>query len=191
MSNKIVVGISNKHMHISREDLDTLFGKGYELKVFKELGQPGQYAAEEKLDIVGPKGTIKGIRILGPIRPKTQIELALSDARAIGINAPIRESGDVAGSPGAKLIGPLGEVEIKEGVIIALRHIHLTEEEAKAANVKDKEFVSLRFEGPRAVTFDNVLIRVNVNFSGEIHLDTDEGNAGCVSTGDMGEIIKK
>jgi putative phosphotransacetylase len=189
--NKIVVGISNKHMHISKEDLEALFGKGYELTVFKDLGQPGQYAACEKLDIEGPKGTIKGIRILGPIRPATQIELSLSDARAIGINAPIRESGDVAGSPGAKLIGPKGESEIKEGVIVALRHIHLNEEQAIAANVKDKEFVSLRFEGPRAITFDNVLIRVSPKFAGEIHLDTDEGNAGCVSTGDMGEIIKK
>lgn len=190
MSYKVKVGISNKHMHITKEDLETLFGEGYELTLFKALGQPGQYASNEKLDVVGPKGTLSGIRILGPVRPSTQIELSMSDARSIGINAPIRESGDVAGSPGCKLVGPKGELEIKEGVIVALRHIHLTEGEAKDACVKDKDYVSLKFEGPRAVTFDNVLIRVNVNYSGEAHLDTDEGNAGCVNTGDMGEIVR-
>jgi putative phosphotransacetylase len=190
MGYKVAVGISNKHLHISQEDLDVLFGKGHELTVFKELGQPGQYACQEKVDVVGPKGTLKGIRILGPIRSNTQVELSMTDARSIGINAPIRESGDVAGSPGAKLIGPAGELDIKEGVIVALRHVHLTTEEAADANVKDKEFVSLKFDGPRAVTFDNVLIRVNVNFAGEAHLDTDEGNAAGLSTGAMGEIVK-
>jgi len=191
MGYKVVVGISNKHLHVSQADLEALFGKGYELTVFKDLGQPGQYACNEKVDIVGPKGTLKGIRILGPVRPNTQIELSMTDARSIGIDAPIRESGDVAGTPGAKLVGPAGEVDLKEGVIVALRHVHLTEEQAKEAGVKDKEFVSLKFEGPRAVIFDNVLIRANVNYEGEIHLDTDEGNAAGVSTGAIGEIIKK
>ncbi len=191
MGYKIAVGISNKHLHLSQADLETLFGKGHELTVFKDLGQPGQYACQEKVDVVGPKGTLKGIRILGPVRSATQVELSMTDARSIGINAPIRESGDVAGSPGAKLIGPAGEVELKEGIIVALRHIHMTEQQALEAGVKDKEFVSLRFEGPRAVTFDKVLIRANVNYAGEIHLDTDEGNAAGASTGDIGEIIKE
>ncbi len=190
MGYKIIVGISNKHLHVSQADLEALFGKGHELTVFKELGQPGQYACEEKVDIIGSKGSLKGMRILGPVRPNTQIELSMTDARSIGINAPIRESGDVAGSPGARLVGPAGEIDLKEGVIVALRHIHLTEQEAKDAGVKDKEFVSLKFEGPRAAVFEKVLIRVNVNYAGECHLDTDEGNAAGLSTGSMGEIIK-
>ncbi len=191
MGYKVVVGISNKHLHVSQADLEALFGKGYELTVFKDLGQPGQYACHEKVDVAGPKGVLKGVRILGPVRSNTQIELSMTDARSIGIDAPIRESGDVAGSPGARLIGPAGEVDLKEGVIVALRHIHLTEEQAKEAGVRDKEFVSVKFEGPRAAVFDNVLIRANVNYSGEIHLDTDEGNAAGISTGAMGEIIKE
>ena len=190
MGYKVGVGISNKHMHLSQADLETLFGKGHELTVFKELSQPGQFACEEKVDVIGPKGTHKGVRVLGPVRASTQIELSMTDARGIGINAPIRESGDVAGSPGAKLVGPAGEMDLKEGVIVALRHIHLTEQEAKGAGVRDKEFVSLKFDGPRATVYEQVLIRVNVNYAGECHLDTDEGNAAGVATGTMGEIIK-
>lgn len=190
MGYKVVIGISNKHMHLGQADLETLFGKGHKLTVFKDLSQPGQYACEEKVDVIGPKGSLKGIRVLGPVRSKTQIELSMTDARSIGINAPIRESGDVAGSPGAKLVGPAGELELKEGVIVALRHIHLTEEEARDAGVCDKEFVSLKFGGPRAAVYDQVLIRVNVNYAGECHLDTDEGNAAGAATGSMGEIIK-
>ncbi|NLT48010.1 MAG: phosphate propanoyltransferase [Clostridiales bacterium] len=189
MSYKVPVGLSNKHLHLSAEDLEALFGKGYELTPFKPLKQPGQYAAEEKVDIVGPKGTLKAVRILGPVRKETQVELAMTDARAIGVNAPVKESGKLDGTPGVKLVGPAGEIEIDHGAIVALRHIHLSTEQAKEAGVHDKQMVSLRFCGERGLVFDNVLIRSGEGHDLEIHLDTDEGNAAGLKNGDLGEII--
>lgn len=190
MGYKAEVGLSNKHLHLKNEDIETLFGKGHTLTPTKDLKQPGQFASEEKVDIVGPKGTLKGIRVLGPARPETQIELAMTDARAIGINAPVRESGKLDGTPGAKLIGPAGEVTIDHGVVIALRHIHLSPAQAIEAGVKDKEVVSIKFEGERGLVFDNVLVRSGEGHEREIHLDTDEGNAAGLSNGTLGEIIK-
>lgn len=189
MSYKVPVGLSNKHLHISKEDLEVLFGKGYELHPFKPLKQPGQFASEEKVDIVGPKGAIRGMRILGPVRPETQVELAMTDARAIGIDAPVKESGKLSGTPGLKLVGPAGEVEIDHGVIIALRHVHLSADQAKEAGVVDKQVVSIRFGGERGLIFDNVLVRSGEGHDLEIHLDTDEGNAAGLKNGDLGEII--
>ena len=180
MGYKVQIGLSNKHLHLSAADVETLFGKGYNLTPTKDLVQPGQYAAEEKVDIVGPKGTLKGIRVLGPVRPETQVELSMTDARTIGIKAPIRESGKLDGTPGCTLVGPMGTVDIDKGVIVAMRHVHLSPSEAIEAGVKDKDCVSIRVCGERGLVFDNVLIRSGEGHKRECHLDTDEGNAaGC------------
>lgn len=189
MSYKVPVGLSNKHLHISVEDLEALFGKGYELTPFKPLKQPGQYAANEKVDVVGPKGVLKGVRILGPARKETQVELAMTDARAIGIDAPVKESGKLEGTPGVKLVGPKGETEIDHGAIVALRHVHLSTDQAKEAGVVDKQMISIRFGGERGLVFDNVLVRSGEGHDSEIHIDTDEGNAAGLKSGDLGEII--
>lgn len=191
MGYKVEIGVSNKHLHVSKEDLEKLFGEGYELTPIKDLKQPGQYAADEKVDLVGPKGTLKSIRILGPVRPETQIELAMTDARGIGIDAPIRESGVLDGSPGIKLVGPKGEVAIDKGTIVALRHIHLSEEQAKDAGVEDKELVDVITTGTRPVVFNDVLIRAGNKYEREFHLDTDEANAAGVGNNDLAEIVKK
>lgn len=191
MGYKVEIGISNKHLHLSQEDLEKLFGAGYELTPVKDLKQPGQYAADEKVDIVGPKGTLKGIRVLGPTRPETQVELAMTDARNIGIDAPIRESGVLDGSTGITLVGPKGEIQIEKGTIIALRHIHLSAEQAKEADVVDKELVDVKTTGTRPVVFEDVLIRAGDKYEREFHLDTDEANAAGVKNNDMAEIIKK
>lgn len=190
MGYKVPVGLSNKHLHLSAKDLEALFGAGYELHPTKDLKQPGQFAADEKVDIVGPKGTLKGIRVLGPVRPETQIELAMTDCRSIGVSAPVRESGKLDGTPGVKLVGPAGEVELEKGVIVALRHVHLSAEQAAEAGVVDKEMVSVRVGGERGLVFDNVLIRSGAGHEREIHLDTDEGNAAGLKNGVEVEILK-
>ncbi len=180
MSYEVKIGLSNKHLHLSQEHIEILFGKGHELTPTKDLVQPGQFACEEKVDIVGPKKTLSGVRVLGPARPETQVELALTDARTIGVKAPIRESGKLEGTPGCKLIGPAGEVELDHGVIAALRHVHLSAAQAEEAGVKDKDVISIKIEGERGLVFDNVLVRAGDGHEREVHLDTDEGNAaGC------------
>ena len=177
---KVIVETSARHIHLSREAVDVLFGEGYQLTNKKELSQPGQYACDEKVDIVGPKATLKGIRVLGPARPETQVELAMTDARSIGIKAPVKESGKLEGTPGCKLVRPCGEVEIDHGVMVAMRHVHLNDEQAAEAGVKDGEIVSIKIEGERGLVFDNVLVRAGAKHFAEVHLDTDEGNAaGC------------
>ena len=190
MRYKVNIGLSNKHVHLSQADLEKLFGEGYELTPSKPLVQPGQFAAEEKVDIVGPKKTLAGIRVLGPVRPETQVELALTDARTIGIKAPVRESGKLEGTPGCKLVGPCGEIEIDHGVIAALRHVHLNDDQAKEAGVKDGDWVSIKIEGERGLVFDNVLVRAGVKHEKEVHLDTDEGNAAGCGPDTVCEIIK-
>ena len=190
MGYKVQVGLSNKHLHLSKEHVEALFGAGHQLTHKKDLVQPGQFACEEVVDIVGPKGTIKNVRVLGPERPQTQVEVAMTDARGLGIKAPIRESGDLAGTPGCKIVGPAGEIEIAEGVIVALRHIHLSLEEAEEAGVKDKDWVSIKLEGERALVFDKVLIRASNKFKAECHLDTDEGNAAGCGPDAVCEIVK-
>lgn len=190
MGYEVKIGLSNKHVHLKAEDVDALFGKGSQLTPSKELVQPGQFACEEKVDIVGPKTTLKGVRVLGPARPETQVELAMTDARTLGIKASVRESGKLEGTPGCKLIGPRGEVELDHGVIIALRHVHLNPEQAKEAGVKDKDVVCLKIGGERGLIFDNVLIRSGDAHEREIHLDTDEGNAAGCGPNTTAEIIK-
>ena len=191
MGYEVKIGLSNKHVHLSQRDLDVLFGEGHELTPTKALVQPGQFAAEEKIDIVGPKNTIKGVRVLGPVRPETQVELALTDARGIGIKAPVRESGKLDGTPGCKLVGPCGEVELTEGVIAAKRHIHMTPADAAEYDVKDKDVVSVQVETDgRALTFGDVVVRVSEKFALAMHIDTDESNAACAGPGTMGTLIK-
>ena len=188
---KIPVGISGRHLHLTKEHLETLFGPGYELTVMKELTQPGQYAAEEKVDVISPDGKLlAGVRILGPVRPASQVEISKSDALRFKFVAPVRSSGDVEGSGAATLVGPKGQVKIEEGVIIADRHIHFSPEEAIQFGVVDRQVVSLKIGGIKAGILDNVLCRVHPQFRLDCHLDTDDGSAFMLNTGDMVELVK-
>ena len=189
MANQVLVETSARHVHVTQEDLETLFGKGYELTVKKPLSQPGQFACNERVDVVGPKKTLTGVSILGPVRSATQVELSLTDARAIGVAAPIRESGDIEGSGACRLVGPKGEVELTQGVIAAKRHIHMTPADAAAAGVADKDIVKVVTGGNgRKLVFDDVVIRVSEKFATAMHIDTDESNAA--GGPNSGEIIK-
>ncbi|MBS4540111.1 phosphate propanoyltransferase [Clostridium sp. D2Q-11] len=190
MKKELPIALSNRHIHLSQEHIDKLFGEGYELNKFKDLSQPGQYASQEKVDIVGPKGTLKGVRVLGPARGNTQAEISLSDGFKIGVVPPVRDSGDVEGSPGAKIIGPKGEVEIENGIIAALRHIHMHTDDAEKFDVKDKDRVKVRVPGDRGVTFENVLVRVSPSYALEMHVDVEEGNACGAKNGMSVELIK-
>ncbi|NLX61670.1 MAG: phosphate propanoyltransferase [Tissierellia bacterium] len=190
MALKLPIALSNRHVHLSQEDLDTLFGKGYKLTIKKDLSQPGQYACEEKVDLVGPKGSIKGVRVLGPVRGSTQVEILASDAFKLGVEPVIRNSGDLDGTPGLKIVGPKGEVELDKGVIVAARHIHMHTKDAEQFGVKDGDIVKVRTEGVRAVVFENVLIRSGDTHALEMHVDLEEGNAAGVKNGDMVELIK-
>ena len=190
MKKELHIALSNRHMHLTKEDIETLFGKGYELKVAKDLSQPGQYASQEKVDVQGKKGTIKGIRVLGPARSKSQVELSLGDARLIGVDTEIRDSGDLKDTAGIKLIGPNGEVDLKDGVIIAARHIHISPEKAEEYGIKDHDKVRVKVDGERALIFENVLVRVSPKFRLEMHVDIEEGNAAGVSNGDTVEIVE-
>lgn len=186
-----IVETSARHVHLSQEHLEILFGQGYELTKKKYLSQPGQYACEERVTVVGSKSEFKGISILGPVRKATQIELSMTDARSIGIAAPLRESGDVAGSGACKIIGPAGEIEITEGVIVAKRHIHATPAEAEQLGVKDGEIVSVKVDTDgRSLIFGDVVVRVNENYALAMHIDTDESNAAGCGREQYGEIIK-
>ena len=191
MGYEVKIGLSNKHLHLRQEHIEALFGKGHELTPTKDLVQPGQFACEEKVDIVGPKKTLTGIRVLGPARKETQVELALTDARTIGIKAPVRESGKLEGTPGCKLVGPCGEVELDHGVIAALRHVHLSAAQAEEAGVKDKDVISIKIGGERGLVFDNVLVRAGEGHEREVHLDTDEGNAAGCGPDAVCELIVK
>jgi putative phosphotransacetylase len=188
---KVPVGISGRHLHLTQEHLEILFGQGYQLTVMKALTQPGQYACEEKVDVVSPDGKLlPGVRILGPVRPASQVEISKSDAIRYKFVAPVRSSGDVKGSGAATLIGPKGQVSISEGVIIADRHIHFSPEEAKEFGVVDRQIVSLRVGGIKAGILDNVLCRVHPQFRLDCHLDTDDGSAFMLNTGDFVELVK-
>ncbi|MGN1032119.1 MAG: phosphate propanoyltransferase [Intestinibacter sp.] len=186
---KLPIALSNKHIHLSQADIDVLFGEGYELTKFKPLSQPGQYACEEKVTVVGPKGQ-QSMRVLGPARPESQVEVSLADARALGIAVPVRQSGDVEGTPGFKLVGPKGEVDCERGIIVAARHIHMSLEDAEKFGVKDKDVVSVKTDGLRGLTFHNVLVRASEKFALEMHVDVEEGNAAGVKNGDLVELIK-
>jgi putative phosphotransacetylase len=170
---------SGKHCHVTRATLDTLFGAGFELEVKKALSQPGQFATNQKISVVGPKGKTE-LSIIGPCRKADQVELSLTDARSLGLTPPVRESGDLTGSPGCTLIGPAGEAQIAEGVIIAKRHIHLTPEDAASFGLKDKQIVKVKVEGDRALIFDEVVARVSPDYATYMHIDYDEMNAASL-----------
>ena len=180
---KLPIALSNKHVHLSQADVDALFGEGYQLTPFKPLSQPGQYACEEKVTVVGPKGQ-QTMRVLGPVRPESQVEVSLADARGLGLAVPVRQSGDVEGTPAFKLVGPKGEVECEKGIIVAARHIHMSLEDAEKFGVKDKDVVSVKTEGLRGLTFHNVLDRASEKFALEMHVDIEEGNAASDKNGD-------
>lgn len=191
MSKKFIVETSARHIHVTQEHLEILFGKDAKLTHKKDLSQPGQFACEERVTIVGPKKELAGVSILGPVRPATQVELSATDARSIGIAAPIRESGDIAGSGACKIIGPKGEVEISEGVIVAKRHIHLTPEAAAELSVNDKDIVWVKVDtdGRKAILGD-VVVRVSEKFAPAMHIDTDESNAVSATRDLEGEIVR-
>ena len=190
ITKRIPVGISARHVHVSREDLDILYGPGYQLTVRKDLSQPGQFAAEETVDLVTEKGNFKKVRILGPERKQTQIEISLTDSLKLGIKPPVRDSGNLAGSPGITVVGPQGSIQLKQGVIVACRHIHMTAADAAELGVKDKQMVQVCCGGERGLTFGNVLIRVNDSFRLEMHVDTDESNAAMFNANTVIEIVK-
>ncbi len=190
MANTVMVETSARHLHVTREHLDILFGEGYELTVKKMLSQPGQFLSAEKVRVKGAKSEFPGVSILGPIRSATQVEITLTDARTIGVTAPVRESGDIAGSGGCELIGPNGSVVIEEGVICAKRHIHLSTEQAEEMGLKDKQIVSVQIDSARPVVFGDVVVRVSPKFEKAMHIDVDETNAGGIAPSDVGIIIE-
>ncbi|MDN5359490.1 MAG: putative phosphotransacetylase [Thermotogaceae bacterium] len=189
---KIVVGVSARHLHLSEADLKVLFGENAQLTPIKDLGQPGQYASEEKVKVTGPKGSFESVRVLGPVRKDTQVEVSLTDAYKLGVVPPVRDSGDIEGTPGVKLIGPAGEVDLDKGLILAKRHIHMTPDDAERFDVKDKDIVSVLCDTEgRKTIFQDVLIRVSPKYALEFHVDTDEANASFLKTGDEIQIIKE
>lgn len=187
---KILVEVSARHIHVTKEHLEILFGSGHKLTHKKDLSQPGQFACEERLQVVGPKGSFPGVSILGPERDATQIEVSLSDARILGIKVPVRESGDTSGSTGIKLVGPKGEVNLEEGVIAAKRHIHIKPITADKYNLQDKQIVKAFIKNDaRSIIFDDVCVRVREDFNDAMHIDVDEANAGLISGEVFGEVI--
>jgi putative phosphotransacetylase len=190
MKTQLPIALSNRHIHLSQEDIDVLFGEGYQLTVLKDLSQPGQFACKEKVDLVGPKTIIKGVRVLGPARKETQIEVSLTDGFTLGTNVPITGSGSLDGTPGVKVVGPNGEVELSKGLIAAARHIHMSPSDAEDFGVVDKQIVKIKTFGERALVFENVLVRVHEDFALEMHVDVEEGNAAGVSNCDLVELIK-
>ena len=199
MENKILVETSARHIHLTQEAVEALFGAGHVLTKKKDLSQPGQFACEEKVTVVNKCVDRKTgaevektltMSVLGPVRPENQVEVSFTDARTLGVSAPVRESGDVAGTPGAKLVGPAGEYEISEGVIAAKRHIHLTPEAAADLGVADKEIVRVALDTERSLVFGDVVIRVSDKFAPAMHIDTDESNAACAFGTCYGKIVK-
>ena len=190
MNKPVLVETSARHVHVSRRVLNILFGEGYELTHKKDLSQPGQFACEERVQVIGPKSSFPAVSILGPVRPETQVELSAGDARAIGVKAPIRESGDLKGSAGCKIVGPKGEVELQDGVIIAKRHIHATPADAEKYGLADKQIVSVKVDtDERSLIFGDVVVRVSEKYALAMHIDTDESNAAGCTPGLMGEIL--
>jgi putative phosphotransacetylase len=186
----VPAAVSNRHIHLSRREADILFGPGYELQVERPLVQPGQFAAKEKVSIVGPKGRISDIRVLGPLRPETQVEISVTDSYVLGIEQALRMSGDVGGSPGVRLTTARGQVDLPEGVIIAARHLHMSDDQAKALGLSNGQAVSLRKPGDRGVTLSQVIVRSGKGHELEVHLDTDEANAAMIANGDILEIVE-
>jgi putative phosphotransacetylase len=190
MSIKIPVGVSNRHLHITQEVVNVLFGEGHQLTPMKYLSQPSEFAAQETVTVRGPKGEIENVRILGPVRKITQLEISKTDSYKLGVAAPIRLSGNIQGTPGVTLIGPKGELAIKEGVIIAKRHLHLNPADAQRLGIKNNDIIMLKKTfGDRSLIFDDVIARVDEQFGLDFHIDTDEANAADLKTGDTVELF--
>ena len=192
MSNQdvtIPVALSARHVHLSREHVDALFGPGYQLKKRDDLSQPGQFSCQETVEVMGPKRSLSKVRVLGPLRKATQVELSTTDGVVLGIPLPTRDSGDLQGTPGAYLIGPRGAAKLHEGCIVASRHIHTTPKDAALLGVQDKQRVWVQMVGPRGLVYADVLIRVSPDFRTELHLDLDEGNAASIRDGDQVKIL--
>jgi len=177
----IPVAVSGRHIHVARGALDRLFGEGFRLTKLRDLRQPGEFASEQTVTLVGRSTrALEGVRVLGPVRTYTQVELSRSDARRLGLDPPVRRSGDLVGSEGITVVGPAGSIQLKEGVVMATRHIHMTERDAKERDVSDGDHVRVRFDGERALVLENVLVRVGNDMALELHLDTDDANAAGV-----------
>ncbi len=188
-SRQVKVGVSNRHIHLDRKAMDVLFGKDSELHPKKELGQPGQYAAEETVTLKGPRGELKRVRVLGPLRAQTQVEISVTDGFAVGVKPPVRESGQLEGTPGIEVIGPKGSVVLDEGVIVALRHIHMHTDDAQRFGVHNGQIVRVKVGGDRGGILDNVVVRVSPKFGLEMHIDVDEANGLGIATGDFVEVL--
>jgi putative phosphotransacetylase len=186
---KIHIGVSARHIHLSEKHINILFGQGYFLNVFKALSQPGQFAAEEVVSVQGPKGRMDKIRILGPARGDTQLEISRTDSFTLGLHPPLRQSGDIAGTPGIKVIGPAGSIDLEYGVIVAARHIHFHTSDALTLGITDKQMLKVKLNGERPLVLENVLARVSDQFALDLHIDTDEANAAGVRTDEYAEIL--
>lgn len=187
----IEVEASGRHVHLSEEDVEKLFGKGYTLTKLKDLSQPGQYACKERVTIIGPKGTLKNVVVLGPCRKETQVEISLTDGSTLGLKPPIKQSGDLEDTLGIKIVTEKGEIELQKGLMVAKRHIHMSIEDAKKFNVVDNEIVEVKVFGKRLLIFDDVVVRVSDKFKTYMHIDYDEANACAYSKGSIAKIIKR
>jgi len=188
--NDISISVSARHCHLSKENVEVLFGKGYELTKKSDLSQPGQYAANETVTLIGPRGSIHSVRILGPVRSHAQVEVSRTDGVKLGVNPPLRESGDIQGSAPIMLLGTKGTLYLDEGLIIAKTHIHMHPKEAKSMQVSNGDFVKVTVQNDRPITFEKVLIRVSIDYITDMHIDTDEANAGLLTTGQYGKVYK-
>jgi putative phosphotransacetylase len=188
-SKQVPIAVSNRHIHLSPEHVERLFGRGYKLNKLKSLSQPNQFAAKETVTLIGPKGRIANVRVLGPSRGNTQAEVSLYDGFTLGVKPPIRNSGDLKGSEGIVIQGPRGQIKIEEGLICAARHIHMHTSDAEAFEVTDGDLVQVKVDGGRGIIYSNVLIRVSPKYKLEMHLDLDEANAANIQNGQLGEII--
>jgi len=186
---KVSIGVSNRHVHLTEEDLKTLFGENYELEVDKEMTQPGQFASKAFVDLKTEKNTINHVRVVGPIREYTQVEISKTDSYFLGLNPPVRDSGDLDGSESITLVGPIGEIKIEKGCIIANRHIHITPKQLEMYNLKDKKVVDVKLDGEKGGIISDVHLKVQDEAFFELHLDTDDANAHLVKQGDIGEIL--
>ena len=191
ISDDVAIGVSNRHIHLSQKDLETLFGKDYKLSKMKDMKQPGQFATNEKVDIIGPKGKFTGVRIIGPVRKETQVEISITDSFKLGLTPPIRQSGDLEGTPGIKIVGPKGEIEIPKGVIVAGRHIHMPKYIADIRGYRDGEIVKVETYGERKIIMCNVVLRVSDKMAKEMHIDVDEANAAGLKNNDYVKIIRE
>ncbi len=191
MAGFVEIEVSAKHVHLTQEDVEVLFGKGTKLNQVRPLSQPGQYLSDQRVRLIGPKRTMERVAVLGPVRSATQVELSKSDCVALGVKAPLRESGDLAGSGSITIEGPCGSLEVKEGVIIARSHIHVTEADSRRLNLKDKDRVAVEVFTERPVIFKDVIVRVSKNFACRMHIDFDEANAAGVEGFTLGRIIRR